>query len=73
MSISVRRSRASLFTLILFDHARTRFPLAGKRRPLACGACHPAEALRDGSTAIRWRLGYQQCKDCHGNPHREGR
>jgi hypothetical protein len=54
-----------------FDHARTRFPLAGKHQPLACSACHAAETLRNGTTAVRWRLGYQQCKDCHANPHRE--
>jgi hypothetical protein len=54
-----------------FDHGKTRFPLAGKHQPLACSACHAAETLRNGTTAVRWRLGYQQCKDCHASPHRE--
>ena len=55
-----------------FDHNKTRYPLAGKHRPLSCNACHKPEALRNGSTVVRWRLGYMQCKDCHANPHREG-
>lgn len=56
-----------------FDHADTRLPLAGKHRALACAACHPPEELRNGSRAVRWRLGYWQCKDCHANPHQESR
>jgi len=54
-----------------FDHSTTRYPLEGKHRPLACERCHPSEPLRSGATAVRWRLGYVQCKDCHANPHRE--
>lgn len=54
-----------------FDHAATKFPLAGKHAQTACAACHPKAQLRDGSTAVRWRLGYTQCKDCHASPHRE--
>ncbi|MEZ4362109.1 MAG: hypothetical protein R3B48_18115 [Kofleriaceae bacterium] len=54
-----------------FPHQETRFPLLGKHRALECSACHRAEALRNGASAVRWRLGYSQCKDCHANPHRE--
>ncbi len=56
-----------------FDHGTTRYPLEGKHKPLACAKCHRTETLRDGSSAVRWRLGYTQCKDCHANPHQEGR
>ncbi|HET7501568.1 MAG TPA: hypothetical protein VFK02_11210 [Kofleriaceae bacterium] len=55
-----------------FDHRTTRYPLEGKHRELACERCHPSETLRNGTTAVRWRLGYTRCKDCHANPHREG-
>jgi hypothetical protein len=55
-----------------FDHATTRYPLEGKHKPLACDRCHTRELLRNGTSAVRWRLGYLQCKDCHANPHREG-
>ncbi|HEY5923904.1 MAG TPA: hypothetical protein VIV11_19630 [Kofleriaceae bacterium] len=56
-----------------FDHSRTRYPLEGKHKPLACAKCHLTETLRNGQQAVRWRLGYTQCKDCHANPHREGK
>ena len=56
-----------------FDHTRTRYPLEGKHKVLACAKCHMTETLRNGTQAVRWRLGYLQCKDCHANPHREGR
>jgi hypothetical protein len=52
-----------------FDHKKTRYPLDGKHVGVACAKCHPAETLRDGKTAVRWRLGYIACKDCHANPH----
>ena len=55
-----------------FDHATTRYPLEGKHRPLACDRCHATERLRNGTSAVRWRLGYLRCKDCHANPHTEG-
>ncbi len=61
---------ASFQIAAAFDHATTRYPLEGKHRPLACARCHPSEPLRNGSVVVRWRLGYRQCKDCHGNPHR---
>jgi hypothetical protein len=54
-----------------FPHGGTGFALEGKHTQLACDRCHAAEPLRDGSSAVRWRLGYRQCKDCHANPHRE--
>ncbi|HEX7836267.1 MAG TPA: hypothetical protein VF469_02325, partial [Kofleriaceae bacterium] len=55
-----------------FDHETTRYPLDGKHKGLPCARCHPSETLRNGATAVRWRLGYTRCKDCHANPHREG-
>lgn len=56
-----------------FDHRTTGYPLDGKHEPVACAKCHPTTALRDGSQAVRWRLGYRQCRDCHANPHTETR
>ena len=54
-----------------FDHKTTGYPLDGKHQPLACASCHKPVALRDGTSSVRWRLGYRACKDCHANPHRE--
>ena len=55
-----------------FDHAKTSYPLDGKHATVACARCHLTETLRNGSTSVRYRLGYHQCKDCHANPHKEG-
>jgi hypothetical protein len=47
-----------------FDHSRTRFPLMGKHRSIACKACH----IRGNFSAP---LTYAQCMDCHKkDPHR---
>jgi hypothetical protein len=54
-----------------FDHGKTRYPLEGKHKGLDCGKCHMTETLRNGTTSVRWRLGYIACKDCHANPHQE--
>jgi hypothetical protein len=56
-----------------FDHATTRYPLEGKHTALACERCHTATTLRNGTSAVRWRLGYTECRACHANPHRETR
>jgi hypothetical protein len=52
-----------------FDHGKTRYPLEGVHVPMSCDACHARTTLRDGSTAVRWRLGYFRCRDCHATPH----
>lgn len=55
-----------------FDHAKkTRWPLDGKHVALTCDKCHAPEKVKGGLTAVRWRLGYQQCRDCHADPHQE--
>ncbi len=55
-----------------YDHARQAgWPLAGKHARLACAGCHPRERLRDGQEAVRYRLGFHNCKACHADPHRE--
>lgn len=62
------------YKLPAFDHATTAgYPLEGKHVGVACAACHPTIELRNGVTAVRYRLGYRQCKDCHANPHPEGK
>jgi hypothetical protein len=56
-----------------FDHTKTRYPLEGAHSKLECAKCHPTEELHDGTKAVRYRLGYVQCKDCHADPHRSPR
>jgi hypothetical protein len=53
-----------------FDHAaETAWALEGKHAQTACDKCHAKEKLRDGRQAVRYRLGYQKCRDCHADPH----
>lgn len=62
------------FALPAFDHATTAgYALIGKHASAPCAGCHPTTTLRSGETAVRYRLGYRACKDCHANPHREER
>lgn len=46
-----------------FDHARTRFALAGKHRAVACAACH-------GPAGGEFRKpAFARCSDCHRDAH----
>lgn len=45
-----------------FDHARARYPLAGRHREVPCRSCHPADA----PLAV---VGYERCSTCHRDPH----
>ena len=63
----------SSFEILQWDHAaRTGYALDGGHEGVDCAGCHPTTTLRDGSHATRWRLGYDECSDCHANPHSEG-
>jgi hypothetical protein len=50
-----------------FDHSRTRFPLRGEHRSVACSSCH-AGGLSPNSGGQR--LAFGSCSDCHSDPHR---
>lgn len=45
-----------------FDHAATRFALAGKHTVAECAACHP-----DVRTASGFAAAPERCADCHGD------
>lgn len=51
------------------DHGKTRYPLEGVHVGMPCARCHPVTTLRNGTSAVRWNLGYFQCGDCHKSPH----
>ncbi|MEO8699445.1 MAG: cytochrome c3 family protein [Kofleriaceae bacterium] len=53
-----------------FEHGKTRYPLEGIHTDMACSRCHPQQTLRNGQQAIRWKLGFAACADCHANRHR---
>jgi hypothetical protein len=61
------------FELPAFDHvAATGYALTGKHSTLACAACHVQGEIAGGERTTLWRLPYQDCKDCHRDPHSEG-
>lgn len=60
------------FKLPNFDHvARTGYTLQGKHAKVACNGCHVPTQLSNGQSTLLWRLPYDDCKDCHKNPHAE--
>lgn len=49
-----------------FDHSKTKFPLLGAHRTVACGACHKAAP---GTREIQFQGVSQECDACHADPH----
>ena len=49
-----------------FDHARTRFPLTGRHKSVACVKCHPAAP---GGGLKFQGIAFQRCASCHKDPH----
>lgn len=63
---------ASTFKLPEFDHVKsTGYALAGKHASVKCAACHLQTELTDKQRTTLWRLPYDECRDCHKNPHVE--
>lgn len=46
----------------LFDHSRTRFPLEGEHRDVACKECHKPE---NNGRILSFKIERFQCADCH--------
>ncbi len=52
------------------DHAKTRFPLGGAHRDVACAACHiPTRVAGDTATIVPLRIAVAGCATCHADPH----
>lgn len=49
-----------------FDHSKTKFPLTGSHRAVACGACHK---VQPGAHEVKFKGTSQVCEDCHKDPH----
>jgi hypothetical protein len=49
-----------------FDHSKTKFPLLGAHRTVACGDCHKT---LPGSTKVQFTGTSQICEDCHADVH----
>jgi hypothetical protein len=61
------------FKLPEFDHtAATGYALTGKHAKVSCAACHLLTEIAGGEKTALYRLPYDDCKDCHKDPHSEG-
>ena len=49
-----------------FDHSKTKFPLTGAHRAVACGDCHKAPV---GSREVQFKGTSKICEDCHKDVH----
>jgi hypothetical protein len=58
------------FRVPAFDHARTRFPLDGVHREVACAGCHVTEAGVGGQALVRYSPLGTACRDCHAEEPR---
>jgi Cytochrome c7 and related cytochrome c len=52
-----------------FDHSKTKFPLIGAHRGVACGDCHRPPALETTLKNVDFRAASKQCFGCHEDPH----
>lgn len=54
------------FTIADFDHGRTRYPLDGAHRDVACSKCHTVTQGAGGVSYVRYRPLDTSCRACHG-------
>jgi hypothetical protein len=53
-----------------FDHARAKFPLVGKHRPIECVKCHTEMRTKgSGENILFSTKNFTDCKPCHTSPH----
>jgi hypothetical protein len=55
--------------LHLFDHASTKFALAGAHRAVECVACHRPPAMERGLRNVDFLAAPLACEQCHNDPH----
>lgn len=61
------------FKVTDFNHeSQASYALLGKHAEAECSKCHREQELSDGQLSPLWRLPYSECRDCHGDPHKEG-
>ncbi len=58
------------WSLVAFDHNRTKFPLLGKHTQTACRECHTAKSAKFDPAAMKFALTNFTCVACHIDTHR---
>ena len=54
------------FKVAAFDHAKTRYPLDGAHKDVACAKCHTVTVAPNGRSITRYRPLETTCRACHG-------
>jgi hypothetical protein len=52
-----------------FDHTRTKFPLEGSHRAVACADCHKPPNMEQNMLHVQFANAPTVCNECHENPH----
>jgi hypothetical protein len=52
-----------------FDHDRTKFPLEGAHRAVACADCHKPPNMELNLRHVQFTSAPAACSECHENPH----
>jgi len=55
--------------IVKFDHSRTRFPLVGSHRAVACADCHKPPNMELTLVHVQFKKAPMACSECHENPH----
>ncbi len=55
--------------VVSFDHASTRFPLAGKHAPVPCEKCHTRMNTKKNGVVSFATKNFSDCSPCHSTPH----
>ena len=50
-----------------FDHSKTKFPLEGGHKGVACDKCHSLTKVVDGKPVLFYKPTPLQCEACHGS------
>ena len=53
-----------------FDHSKTRFPLLGQHKKVACIQCHKIEIINGKPTQKFRGVAFANCTDCHKDVHK---
>ncbi len=53
-----------------FDHAKAKYPLLWKHRPVECAKCHEGAAKKsDNQPVVFLTRNFADCRPCHASPH----
>ncbi len=57
--------------VVKFDHSKSKYPLDGRHKTTACGACHSIEPPLGGKKIVKLTELALNCAGCHKDEHQE--